>query len=178
MPNCKVGGVNPKPFNFWLVQGCFCLFDAFSSCLGNRDGTELHWPGVQQVGLRDKFHMNNTDRTIFLRWVALGAMSLQVQLHPEKNMKSMEEEAKVVFFPGVAAKPSNNRAVARQLLLPQHFLTKRKSIARNCQKLLRPTATNLLRLCFLTASMLWKQKLGKFIRGPYLARILGSTARN
>ena len=53
--------------------------------------------------------MNNTDRTIYLRWVALGAMSLQVQLHPEKNMKSMEEEAKVVFFPGVAAKLSGNR---------------------------------------------------------------------
>ena len=113
-----------------------------------------------------------------LRWVALGAMSFQAQLHSEHNMKSMEEGAKVVFFPGVAAKPSNNRAVARQLLLPQHFLTKRKSIARNCQKLLRPTATNLLRLCFLTASMLWKQKLGKFIRGSFLARILGITARN
>ena len=85
MPNCKVGGVNPKPFNFWLVQGCFCLFDAFSSCLGNRDGTELHWPGVQQVGLREKCHMNHTDRTTFLHWVALGAMSLQVQLHSEHN---------------------------------------------------------------------------------------------
>ena len=87
MPNCKVGRVNPNTFNFWLVQGYVCLFEAFSSSLCNRDGAEPRWPGVQHVGLRDKCHMNNTDRNIFLRWVALGAMSLQAQLHPEHNIK-------------------------------------------------------------------------------------------
>ena len=105
-------------------------------------------------------------------------MSLQVQLHPEKNMKSMEEEAKVVFFPGVAAKLSGNRTVARKPLLPQHFFAKCKTIPRNCQKLLRSTATNPLRLCFLAASIVWKQKLGKFIRGSFPACILGIAQRN
>ena len=57
-------------------------------------------------------------------------------------MKSMEEGENAVFFPGVAAKLSNNRAVARPLL-PQHFLAKHKNIPRNCQKMMRPTATNL-----------------------------------
>ena len=85
MPNCKVGRVNPNTFNFWLVQGYVCLFKAFSSCLRNRDGAKLRWPGVQHVGVREKCHMNNADRNIFLPWVALGAQSLQAQLHSEHN---------------------------------------------------------------------------------------------
>ena len=87
MPNCKNCACQSKALQLLVYPRVrdMRLFNAFSSSLCNRDEDELRWPGVQQVGLRDKFHMNNTDRTTCLRWVALGAMSLQAQLHSEHN---------------------------------------------------------------------------------------------